>query len=153
MRSVDSDFGFARWEDAAGEPVDFPSRPSVEWLQRHQWQWQGGKLDELLHASRNRSLAVCGAAYNMADHLGKFDLLILLRIDESTMIRRLTDPSRNNDWGKVGATLDWSRELRRRQEAALTGAEPVDARQPLGSVVDDVLRIIRAHGIDLSPAD
>ncbi|MBE1608523.1 hypothetical protein [Actinopolymorpha pittospori] len=88
----------------------------------------------------------------MADHLPRFDLLILLRIDEATMVRRLKDPGRANDFGRYGATLEWSLDWRPRLEAEMleAGARPVDGQQPLANVVDDVLRLCTACSIDLS---
>jgi len=124
----------------------------MEWLRCHRWQWIDEQLDQALKECDERSLVICGAAYNMADHLPRFDLLILLQIDATTMARRLAAPGRNNDWGKVGATLEWSFDLRRRQEAELVeaGAWRVDGRQPVEHVVAEITRISRSHGIDLA---
>jgi len=152
LQSIDSDYGLARWEDLEGTPVTMPACPSMEWLQRHRWQWIGEQLEQALRECRERSAVICGAAYNMADYLPQFDLLILLQIDAATMVRRLGDPGRNNDWGKAGATLEWSYDLRCRQEAELleAGARCIDGRQPIEQVVVEVTRISRSCGIDLS---
>jgi hypothetical protein len=124
----------------------------MDWLRRHRWQWIGEQFEQVLRDSRDRPTIICGAAYNMADYLPRFDLLILLEIDAATMVGRLGDPARNNDWGKVGDTLEWSYDLRSRQEAALlaAGAQRVDARRPVEDVVDEIARMSRDCGIDLA---
>jgi hypothetical protein len=154
LRSIDADYGFARWEDPEGTQVEPPPNDALtlDWLRHHRWQWIDRPLNELLADSVERSTVVCGTAYNMVDYLARFDLVILLQIDDQTMVRRLADPRRNNDFGKTGATLEWSLKLRRRFEAEVlkVGHRCVDARMPLANVVDDVIRIVGERGIDLS---
>ncbi len=155
MRSVDADFVLARWERPDGSPVSFPAEaPSMEWIQRHRWHWVAECVDQVLAESREHPLVVCGTAANMGDYLPRFDLLILLQVDELTMTRRLTDPSRTNDFGKSEATLQWSLDWRPRLEAEMltAGAHPVDARQPLSAVTDEVVHLATTTGIHLSVA-
>ncbi|HEX3993871.1 MAG TPA: hypothetical protein VHX39_22090 [Acetobacteraceae bacterium] len=152
LQTIDSDYGLARWEDLEGAPATMPAAPDLEWLRHHRWQWIGEQFERVLRECHERPAVICGAAYNMADYLPRFDLLILLQIDAATMVRRLAHPGRNNDWGKAGATLEWSFNLRRRQEAALleAGAVCVDGRQPAEHVLDQIARICSGHEIDLS---
>ena len=152
LRSIDADYGFARWEDQEGMKVEFPPSPDIAWLRDHRWQWIDHLLKKVLAECIERSTVLCGAAYNMAEYLLLFDLVILLQIDDATMIRRLADPNRNNDFGRIGATLEWSLELRRRfeAEALMVEARRVDARKPLANVVDDVIHMVNERGIDLS---
>ncbi|WP_344161223.1 hypothetical protein [Kribbella yunnanensis] len=152
MRSVDADFVLARWEDPDGTPVAFPAdMPSMEWIQRHRWHWGAEQVDQVLAESRQHPVAVCGTAANMGDHLARFDLLILLQVDEPTMTQRLTDPNRNNDFGKTPATLQWSLDWRPRLEAEMlaVGAHPIDAQQSLAVVADQVIRLATDCGIYL----
>jgi hypothetical protein len=153
MRSVDADFVLARWEDPEGTPVPFPTEaPSTEWIHRHRWRWVADRVDQLLAESREHPLAVCGTAANMGDHLSRFDLLVLLQVDAPTMTRRLTDPQRDNHFGKSEATLQWSLDWRPRLEADMlaAGAHPVDALQPLSTVTDEIIRLASGVGIHLN---
>lgn len=67
--------------------------------------------------------------------------MFLLEIDEPTMLARLDARRNHNDWGRIGDTREYLRcklpVLQDRLRAA--GAIPVDARQPLGQVVDAIL--------------
>lgn len=155
LRSVDADFVLARWERPDGSPVSFPAdAPSMEWIQQHRWHWVAERVDQVLAESQEQSLVVCGTAANMSDHLGRFDLLILLQVDELTMTQRLTDPSRTNDFGKSEATLQWSLDWRPRLEAEMiaAGAHPVNARRPLAAVTDDVIHLAKTASIHLPVA-
>ncbi|GAB3940264.1 hypothetical protein GCM10029976_057660 [Kribbella albertanoniae] len=152
LRSVDADFVLARWERPDGSPVPFPAEaPSMEWIQRHRWHWVAERVDQVLAES---PLVVCGTAANMGDYLARFDLLILLQVDELTMTRRLSDPRRTNDFGKSKATLQWSLDWRPQLEAEMlaAGAHPVDARQPLAAVTDEVIHLATTAGIPLPVA-
>lgn len=126
----------------------------MEWIQQHRWHWVPERVDQLLAESREHPLVVCGTAANMGDHLARFDLLILLQVDAPTMIQRLTDPSRNNDFGKSESTLQWSLDWRPRLEAEMlaAGAHPVNALQPLAAVTDEILHLTTTAGIHLPVA-
>jgi hypothetical protein len=152
LRAIDTDNGISRWEDPEGKRVEVPANPDMAWLLLHHCMWVRQRLDRVLAACSNRSTALCGAAYNTGDYLPRFDLVILLQIDDDTMVRRLTDPRRSNEFGKTGATLEWSLDRRSWFEAEVLKADPrcVDARMPLAKVADEVIGIVREHGIDLS---
>jgi thymidylate kinase len=66
--------------------------------------------------------------------------VFLLEIDEPTMLARL-DTRPNNDWGRIGDTREHLRRFLPGYQARLRafGVIPVDARQPLGQVVDAIL--------------
>jgi hypothetical protein len=148
--SVDLDYGFARHEDASGNPVAFPAEPDLGWLNTHHWQWIDGRLTNLLTRYRSRNVLLCGTAYNMFDHLDSFALVILLRLDGPTMDARVRDPLRDNVFGKVGASATWSHAWRERVEIALTDAHTIDARQPLEQVVGEVIECCVGAGYPIS---
>jgi hypothetical protein len=148
--SVDLDYGFARHEDSSGNPVSFPAEPDLAWLNTHHWQWIDGRLSNLLTRYRSRNVLLSGTAYNMFDHLDSFALIILLRLDASTMDSRVRDPLRDNVFGKVGASAIWSHRWRERVDTVLSDAQTVDARQPLEQVVSEVLEYCAAAGYPIS---
>ncbi len=150
--SVDLDYGFARHEDSKGNPVPFPPEPDLAWLSTHHWRWVDDRLTELLSRYRSRNVLLCGTAFNMFDHLDRFASVILLRLDARTLDARLQDPTRDNIFGKVGATATWSHWWRTEVETELTKrhARTVDARQPLHEVVDEVLQQCAATGYPIA---
>lgn len=99
------------------------------------------RLDELILAAAPATLYVCGGADNQLKLTDRFSHFILLEIDESTMLARLDDPDRDNEWGRIGETREF---LRRRlpgyqRELRAYGATAVDATQPIDRVVEAIL--------------
>jgi hypothetical protein len=75
--------------------------------------------------------------------------VFLLEIDEPTMLTRLDARRDHHDWGHIGDTREY---LRRKLPAVqerlrASGAIPVDARQPLGQVVDAILSATNAASV------
>jgi len=149
LSSVDLDFGYARWEDAGGRVVGLPEAPSREWLNTHFWRW-GEQLGVALRAASGPTL-FAGTAADMVDHLDRFDLVLVLTVDDQTQLVRLGASSRDNDFGRIGSTAAWSRDYRVQVEADLLarGCRAIDARPPLDMVVRTVLQACRAAGCAL----
>ncbi len=106
--SADGAPGLCRWIDDHGVPVERPHQPSVDWLAAHRWAWDPARLDALIDEARVRgatTLYVCGRADNDDQLSDRFDLIVLLDIDEATMIRRVTQAARGNDFGRCGDSL------------------------------------------------
>jgi len=140
---VDSDPTLARWVDQAGQVVRDEVGFDFDWLARHQWEWDPIRLEEIMTAAdrAGQTLYVCGIAGNEADFFDRFSHIILLEIDEPTLLRRLDDPSRDNDFGRTGDTRmmirRWLPDYQARMRAL--GVRIVDATAPLQSVVDAIL--------------
>jgi adenylate kinase family enzyme len=138
---ADDDPLLARNVDAAGNVVGAPEEQDFAWLSGHRWAWSPARLDELIAAAAPATLYVCGRADNELELADRFTHVFLLEIDEPTMLARLDASSRANAWGRIGDTREFARrrlpELQDRLRAS--GAIPIDARQPLGQVVDAIL--------------
>ena len=97
--------------------------------------------DELIQAAAPATLYVCGGADNELELADRFTQVFLLEIDEPTMLARLDARRDYHDWGRIGDTREYLRrrlpEVQARSRAF--GAIPIDARQPLGQVVDAIL--------------
>ena len=121
----------------AGEPT----APDLDWLARHSWAWDPARLDELIEAFAAAPLYVCGGADNQHEVTDRFTQVFLLEIDEATMLARLDARRDHHDWGRIGDTREYlRRKLPTLQDGLLTlGAIPVDARQSLDRVVDEIL--------------
>jgi adenylate kinase family enzyme len=143
LTSIDADGDplLARSVDLDGNVVEDLSVPDFAWLARHHWAWDPARLDELIAAAGPTTLYVCGGAENELELADRFTQVFLLEMDEPTMLARLDAPSRDNEWGRIGDTREY---LRRRLPVIqgrlrASGAIPVDARQPLGQVVNAIL--------------
>jgi len=139
---ADDDPLLARTVDAAGNVVeDEPEEPDFAWLSRHSWAWDPSRLDALIRAAAPATLYVCGGADNQLELADRFTQVVLLEIDEPTMLARLDARRGYHDWGRIGDTREYLRrklpELQDRLRAF--GAIPIDARQPLDQVVDAIL--------------
>jgi hypothetical protein len=141
--STDGTEGLCRWVDAADLVVERPPSPSVSWLGAHRWVWDltrySALLDGLAPMVGDGTLFVCGSAAN--DDLVEFDAIVLLDIDEPTMVARVLDPARGNDFGRIGDSLAaLVADLPAVRERYLSrGAVVVDATQPLSTVAAHVL--------------
>ena len=139
---ADADSLLARMVDPGGAVVvEEPAEPDLDWLARHSWSWDPGRLDELIQAAAPATLYVCGGADNQEEVAGRFAQVFLLEIDEPTMLARLDARRDHHDWGHIGDTREYLRRklpaLQDRLRAA--GAIPVDASRPLDEVVDAIL--------------
>jgi len=139
---ADGDPLLARMVDPAGAVVtEEPAAPDLDWLARHSWAWDPGRLDELIRDAGPATLYVCGGADNQQEVADRFAQVFLLEIDEPTMLARLDERRDYHDWGHIGDTREY---LRRKLPAVqdrlrASGAIPIDARQPLDQVVDAIL--------------
>jgi len=145
---ADDDPRLARMVDA-GNAVEEPAEPDFAWLARHSWAWNPVRLDELILAAAPATLYVCGGADNELELADRFSRVLLLEIDEPTMLARLDARRDYHDWGRIGDTREYLRRklpgLQDRLRAS--GAIPIDATQPLGQVVDAIL----AHTLAREP--
>jgi len=142
---ADADPTLARWLDPDGHVVARAVAPSLAWLATHSWQWDAARLDQLISEAESGWLFVCGHASNEIDLVERFGLVILLEMDETTMLERLDEKSRNSDFGRVGDTRD---QLRRwlpmyQAEMRALGVYAVDATAPIEDVVEEILTVVK----------
>ncbi|MGP5087022.1 hypothetical protein ACTXKH_20110 [Brachybacterium tyrofermentans] len=93
-----------------------------------------------------------GTAHNMFDHLGRFDLVLLLSMDKATLESRLADTSRENRFGRTPEEVAWSHAWREIVESRLTavGAVSIDAGQAIEIVVDEVMNSCARAGLPVA---
>jgi len=139
---ADDDPSLARFVDLAGTVVaEEPTAPDLDWLARHGWAWDPARLDELIEAAGPTTLYVCGGADNQHEVTDRFTQVLLLEIDEATMLARLDGRRDFHDWGRIGDTREY---LRRKLPAVqdglrALGAIPIDAKRPLDQVVEEII--------------
>ena len=142
LTSIDADYDpvLSRFVDPAGLVVERPAAPDFAWIARRSWQWDPGRLDELIRAAAPATLYVCGYAANQLELADRFSQVFLLEIDEPTMLVRL-DARQDNEWGRAGDSREYLRRLRPEYQNRLraSGAIPIDATQPLGQAAAAIL--------------
>jgi energy-coupling factor transporter ATP-binding protein EcfA2 len=146
--SADGAPGLCRWVDDHGVPVERPGHPSVDWLAAHRWAWDPGRLDMLIDEARvsgATTFYVCGRADNDDQLSDRFELVVLLDIDEATMIRRVAQAARGNDFGRCGDSLQAliSGFTATRARYLGRGAVIVDATADLDTVAASLLQAAR----------
>ena len=138
----DQDPEFARWEDAAGRPVNGSPRPDEEWLRSHRWVWSRARMEQIL-AGQDRAVFVCGIARNQDQLLDLFDRVFLLRIDAATQEARLAAHDVSHPPGRSQAGRQEIRQARAVFETQMlrAGAVALDGTAPTAVVADELLAL------------
>jgi adenylate kinase family enzyme len=139
-----------RGDPQTGEPVDEPAHKSERdkaiWQQEH-LLWDIDKVKSVIADHSNAISFFCGGSRNFSKFIDLFDGVFVLEVDDlDTLYRRLDervarDPT---DWGGKPAEKELVARLHRTKEDIPSGGIVIDATQPLGSVVDDILRHVQA---------
>ncbi|HST17556.1 MAG TPA: AAA family ATPase [Gaiellaceae bacterium] len=129
-RTVDTDDrGWSEWSTADGGYV-----------------WREDRIDELLAHDEGPTLYVSGTVSNQGRFYPRFDAVVLLSAPADTLIRRIAT-RKTNDYGKRSE----DRELILRHLAEVepllraTCTHELDATQPVGAVVEQLVAIGRAE--------
>lgn len=137
--------GIFHFADCEGRPApDF--RPQNEdWSNKYKWVLNLPLLQEKLKQhSDSGAIFLCGRG-NIRQHWELAEKVFLLKVDATTMIDRLNRPDRDNEFAKDKATQEKLRDNLEFVQRSLTnaGAISVDAKQPVGDVVDTILNYVR----------
>ncbi len=131
--------GLTRWEDDAGKPIKPPADPPKGWFNNHHWNWDIKKLKKIMTSSK-KDKYFSGTASNQKGHLGLFDKVFALVIDEQQLIDRLTNRT-NNPFGKhpneLADILSWHKWF----ENVLVekGAIPINGTLPVDKIVSEII--------------
>lgn len=133
--------GIFHFADADGNEASDYKPSNQEWLHKYKWVLNKPMLDNLItkHASEEK-VFLCGRG-NIRQYWDIAEKAFLLKIDSETMIQRLNNSSRDNDFAKDHATqqrlLDNLDFVQRSFTNA--GAIVINAKQPLDVVVEEIL--------------
>lgn len=97
-------------EAVSTDSVERPDQPGLSWLATHHWVWDPARLDQLITSAREHgvdTLFLCGHAANALELAARFDTMVLLHIDLATVLARLDDPARGNDFGRAGHSREY----------------------------------------------
>ena len=85
----------------------------------------------------------CGGSRNFKQFIDLFDEIFILDVDAQTLNERL-DNRPDDDWGKSQSERELILRLHATKEDIPSSGIVLDATQPLVSVVDEILRHVRA---------
>jgi hypothetical protein len=132
------------WSYHADPDTGLPGGP----IGHDNWVWDPQKAVSELENPDPEILFVCGSSRNRHSFARYFTKIFNLRIDDATMRRRLQERTAA-DW-ELGSddryeellamTIELMLELNRSDEKP-AGAIDIDATEPLGQVVDELLRL------------
>lgn len=105
--------------------------------------WDRRKAVSELENPESEVLFVCGSSRDRDLFLPYFAKIFNLRIDDDTMRSRLQQRT-DDDWPLGQEGVELMLQLNRSDEGP-AGAIDVDATQPLGQVVDELLRLATAQ--------
>jgi hypothetical protein len=136
---IHGDEELAYWGDLkTGEPVNGSADAHRSWL------WDVAKVNALATDQRHAATFFCGGSRNADRFIGLFDGVFVLEVDLETLNRRLAARP-ETEWG---GTAQEGESFARVQHATKVGlrvnAIIIDATAPLASVVNEILRHVRA---------
>lgn len=139
--AIHGDRVLAYWGDpVTGTPVE-PGR-------HEHWIWDLEKVHGLLADRGHPTTFLCGGSRNLATFAEALDAVFVLEIDLETLNRRL-ELRPDDEWGGSPSVGTFHAREELRQGRTLPGTIiTVDASQPLGAVVDDILQHCRVDEPD-----
>jgi adenylate kinase family enzyme len=134
-----------RGDPETGEPViSDTDTPSAEWVSEHQL-WDLEKVRSHIVNKDEEITFFCGGSRNSSKFVDLIDGVFILDVDRETMMKRIdervaVDPT---DFGATQEELDLILRLHETKKDIPGIGNVIDATQPLGKVVDEILGIIR----------
>lgn len=133
--------GIFHFADANGLPAKSYQPNDSAWVATYKWVLNVPMLEQIIRDNADKAyIFVCGRG-NIRQHWNLADKVFLLHVNEQTLIQRLNDPTRDNDFAKDQQTQQKLLANLEFVQRSLTnaGAIVIDAEQPLETVVDDIL--------------
>jgi len=110
------------------------------WLNQHDWRISLEWVAETSEKAQDKPIFLCGGGANEPEVRALCDKVIWLKTDE-TIIRKRVNNQRDHDYGtrphELAAAIDGNR--RKEAEYREASAIMVDATQPIGQVVKEIL--------------
>lgn len=122
-------------------PHDYNPSDS-EWSDKYKWVLNKPMFDDLLE--KNKSVTrvfLCGGADDIKKYWPLGYKVFLLKVDTDTIIQRLNNHSRDNDFGKDHKTqVRLIEKLERFQDKSVNeGAIVIDAKRSVSEIVKDIM--------------
>lgn len=141
-----------RGDPETGEPVKEPVHENemdkAAWQQEHHL-WDMDKVKSVI-ADHSKAISFfCGGSRNFSKFMDLLDGVFVLEANDlETLYRRLDERVERDptDWGGKAEEKELIARLHRTKEDIPSSGIFIDATQPLLSVVDEILRHVRAQG-------
>ncbi|MBL8152702.1 MAG: nucleoside kinase [Anaerolineae bacterium] len=104
--------------------------------------WDVEKVRRLAASQDDEATFFCGGSRNFKQFIDLFDEIFILDVDAETLNERL-DNRPDDDWGKSKSERKLILRLHATKEDLPSSGIVIDATQPLGSVVDEILSHVR----------
>ena len=123
---------------------------SQAWFEDHRWLLRRSRVQELAEDAGTQTTFLCGLVQNDEELWDLFDVKICLILDEPTIRERLWQRS-DNPFGRAPAELEAILRINAPLVAKYTalGADLIDSSQPVEYVVQEVLRVCGAAGMEV----
>lgn len=105
--------------------------------------WDLDKLNEKLN-NKSKITFFCGGSRNFHRFIDRFDKVIVLDIDEDTLVKRLNN-RKIGEWGNKQNEKDLVIKLNRTKEDIPRTKHVIDSTKNLQEVLDDILEICRIY--------
>jgi broad-specificity NMP kinase len=136
---IHGDDELAYWGNLkTGEPVNGSTDAHRSWL------WDVAKVNALVTDQRHAATFFCGGSRNADRFIGLFDEVFVLEVDLETLNRRLAARPETEWGGTAQEGESFARVQHATKEGLPVNAIIIDATAPLASVVDEILRHVRA---------
>jgi len=138
--AIHGDRELAYWGDLqTGEPVDGRADAQRTWL------WDVATVSALVADHTHAATFLCGGSRNADRFIGLVDEVFVLEVDRETLDRRLAARPETKWGGTAQEGESFARLQHETKESLPENAILIDATAPLSSVVDDILRHVRAE--------
>ena len=122
--------------------LDSKLNPGLFGFSEGKWTINGEVFDRLVaEHPASTPLFLCGGGDSLKAYWPKAQKVFFLQVDQQTMIKRLLNPSRDNQFGRTDEAR--GRLVRRldgyQANQLAAGAIPINAKQPIGDVVHEIL--------------
>jgi len=133
--------GLFHFADQAGnQPKDYQPNNS-DWMEKYHWVLNKPMFDDLMaQNSTAKRVFLCGGAVDVIQYWVLGEKVFLLKVDSQTMLSRLKEEKRDNDFGKDKETQERLLEKLNRYQDKMTalGAIPIDGTKS----VDEIVKVI-----------
>jgi adenylate kinase family enzyme len=148
--AIETDFepGLSSWiNKRTGKRAPEITPPfTAAWLEKYEWNWDKGKVEELFQDKSHDTIFFCGGANNLEQFLHYFDKIFALAIGTDTMKRRLQtrEPERWQEGSpELTRMLKWNKIFI--PYNTRPGITLIHTDRPVEVVVDEILEHINDH--------
>jgi len=135
--------GLCTWRDnLTGEEKDYYPGIGREWLEKHDWQCNPERIEEIIDSNNySEQLVLVGVIGNQNEFLHLFDQIFLLQIDDTILLDRLKN-RKTNEFAQDRSEQEYLIDIKESFEKQMldSGAIPISANQSSKQIVNQLLK-------------